>query len=401
MDGDAALDWPLYRSPTLTWLVTEASLLRFADDVFSGFCARLVEEGLPVRRATLHLRTLHPQFYGARMLWRPEQDKLDVFPVNHDLLDDPRFRSNPIRALYDGAEAIRQRLDLPPASDGQEFGIYADLRAEGLTDYVALPLRSTDERRHAVTFATDVPGGFKTEALGRIEDLLPILSMAVEIRLNRRLARNLLNAYVGAHAGEQILAGAITRGAGSTVSAAIWLCDMRSFTALSERWPRDDVITRLNEYFDAMGGPVERHGGEILKFVGDGMLAIFPLESPGACARALQAATEARRAIVALNRDYASREREPLSYGLALHVGDVMYGNIGTASRLDFTVIGPAVNTAARLEGLTKQVPHRVVMSAPFAMRCGCSPDLLVPLGRFPLRGVGEPLEVFGLVEPG
>ena len=204
-------------------------------------------------------------------------------------LDDPRFLHSPVRALYEGADGFRQRLDLPSDDRHGEYAIYADLRAEGFTDYVALPMQFTDGRRHATSWSTDQPGGFSTEDLVLINELLPILATAVEIRSNRRITKNLLNTYVGKHAGERILAGDIRRGSGMTVSAAIWNCDLRGFTRIAEQWPRDDVIGWLNEYFDVMAAPVEKHGGEVLKFVGDGMLAIFPSRSgclqPGAAGR--------------------------------------------------------------------------------------------------------------------
>jgi adenylate cyclase len=264
---------------------------------------------------------------------------------------------------------------------------------------VALPIVTTDGKRHATTWSTKRPGGFTTEDLHRIDDILPVLTMAVEIRINRRLAKNLLNTYVGDRAGERVLAGEIVRGAGTTIRAAVWYCDMRGSTALSERLPTGEMLDVLNEFFDTLGGPITRHGGEILKFIGDGMLAVFPLEEEAACVRALRAAVEARRAMLDLNERRASEGRETLGYGLALHVGELMFGNIGTATRLDFTVIGPAVNTASRLEGLTKVLHRRVLLSAPFAYACGCAPEFLEDLGRHPLRGVGEPLGVFGLVE--
>ncbi len=390
--------WPTFRSAALDWLVRESAALPYVDDLLAQLCRRLLDESLPLARVTLHLRTLHPQFMGARMLWRPGMDTAELSFVGYSFRDDPRFLNSPIRSLYEGAEGIRHRLDFP--SDGHdEFGIYADLRAEGLTDYVALPLVATDGKRHATSWSTDRPGGFTTEHLLRISELMPVLTMAVEIRMNRRIAKNLLNTYVGERAGERVLAGDIVRGSGATIQAAIWNCDLRSFTTISEHWPRDDVISSLNDYFDAMGAPVTKYGGEILKFIGDGMLAIFPLEEEDACVRALRAAIEARKAMIELNDRRTAQGAERLGYGLALHVGDVMYGNIGTTTRLDFTVIGPAVNTASRLEGLTKVLHRRVVLSAPFAYRCGCSPEFLEPLGSYPLRGVGEPLGVFGLAD--
>lgn len=391
--------WPTRLSAALDWLVREATGLPFVETLYAQFCERLRAEGLPIDRATLHLRTLHPQFWGARMLWRPGMMEADVATVPPSMVEDPRFLNSPIKALYDGADGIRQRLDLPDAVHGHDYGIYDELRAEGITDYVALPMQFTDGKRHAATWATTQPGGFTTEDLVEINDVLPVLAMAVEIRANRRMTKNLLNTYVGRHAGERILSGDIRRGSGATVRAAIWNCDLRGFTRISEQWPRDDVILWLNEYFDVMADPVERHGGEILKFVGDGMLAIFRLESAEACHRALFAAVEARRGMRELNRRRVERGSFELGFGVALHVGDVMYGNIGTATRLDFTVIGPAVNVAARLQTLAKELRRQVVLSAPFAMMCGCGAEFLRSLGRYPVRGLEEPLELFGLAE--
>jgi adenylate cyclase len=178
------------------------------------------------------------------------------------------------------------------------------------------------------------------------------------------------------------------------VRAAIMICDLRDFTAISDNWPRDDVIELLNGYFDAISEPVVRHGGEILKFMGDGLLAIFPLSEPKACANLLHALTEAREAMAALNETHRSSGRAPLNYGVGVHVGDVMYGNIGSRSRLDFTVIGPAVNMASRLEALTKQVGHKVLLSRAFADFVKGEFDL-ERVGEYPVRGFSEPIELF------
>jgi adenylate cyclase len=391
--------WPTRLSAALDWLVRDTVGQPFLDNLFGELCQRLVQEGVPLTRATLHLRTLHPQFQGARVLWRPDLPEPELGLLEHGIFDDPRFVNSPVRALYEGADGFRQRLDLPPDARNEEYGIYADLRAQGYTDYVALPMQFTDGKRHATSWSTSQPGGFSTADLIEINEVLPILALAVEIRANRRITKNLLNTYVGQHAGERILSGDIRRGSGATVAAAIWNCDLRGFTRISEQWPRDDVIQWLNEYFDVMAAPVERHGGEVLKFVGDGMLAIFRLDSPEACNQALQAAIEARRGMRELNARRIERGSFELGFGLALHVGDVMYGNIGTATRLDFTVIGPAVNVTSRLQTLTKELRRQVLLSAPFAFKCGCSAEFLTTLGRFPLRGVDEPIEVFGLSE--
>jgi adenylate cyclase len=190
------------------------------------------------------------------------------------------------------------------------------------------------------------------------------------------------------------LAGATGRAPATTVRAAIMICDLRDFTKISDNWPRDDVIDLLNDYFDAMSDPIARHGGEILKFIGDGLLAIFPLSQPNACANLLRAVTEARQAMAALNQRNNGTGRAPLNYGIGVHVGDVMYGNIGSSSRLDFTVIGPAVNMASRMEALTKQIGKPVLLSRDFAELVDKEFEL-ERVGKHAVRGFSEPIELF------
>jgi adenylate cyclase len=268
------------------------------------------------------------------------------------------------------------------------------MRAQGLTDYIAWPLYHTLGKRHFLTFATNRPGGFDDEHIADLLKLLPALALVSEIRVKNRLARTLLETYVGTHAGELILAGATRRGSGTTVHAAIMICDLRDFTRISDNWPRDDVIDLLNDYFDAISEPVMRRGGEILKFMGDGLLAIFPLSEPSACANLLHAVTEARQAMAALNEKSSGSGRAPLNFGIGLHVGDVMYGNIGSRTRLDFTVIGPAVNMASRLETLTKQMGKPVLLSRAFADFVERDFEL-EHVGEHSVRGFSDPIELF------
>jgi adenylate cyclase len=206
---------------------------------------------------------------------------------------------------------VRENLERDP-SLGRKHAVYDEMRAKGLTDYVAWPLYHTLGKRHMVTFATDRPGGFGDAHVASLLKLLPVLALVSEIRMKNRLARTLLETYVGSHAGELILAGATRRGSGTTVRAAIMICDLRDFTRISDNWPRDDVIHLLNDYFDAVSEPIARHGGEILKFMGDGLLAIFPLSQPSACANLLHAVAEARQAMVALNEKNSETGRAPL-----------------------------------------------------------------------------------------
>jgi len=245
-----------------------------------------------------------------------------------------------------------------------------------------------------VTFATDRPGGFDDAHVAGLLKLLPVLALVSEIRVKNRLARTLLETYVGSHAGELILAGATRRGTGTTVRAAIMICDLRDFTRISDNWPRDDVIDLLNGYFDAMSEPIARHGGEILKFIGDGLLAIFPLSQPSACANLLHAVTEARQAMRELNDRNSETGRAPLNYGIGVHVGDVMCGKIASPTRLDFTVIGPGVNMASRLEAMTKQLGKTVLLSSAFADLIGNEFEL-ERVGEHAVRGFNDPIELF------
>ena len=375
------------------WLISDTRDERFVDNIFAELCVRLQRAGIPVKRASLHLLIHHPQWLGARIKWADGMHEADLARVDYDVRGRSEYIGSPASELYSGAAEVRENLERNP-SLGRKHAVYDEMRAQGLTDYVAWPLYHTLGKRHMVTFATDRVGGFDDGHIAALLKLLPVLALVSEIRMKNRLARTLLETYVGSHAGELILAGATRRGSGTTVRAAIMICDLRDFTAISDNWPRDHVINLLNDYFDAISEPIVRHGGEILKFMGDGLLAIFPISEPSACANLLRAVTEARQAMVALNEKNGESGRAPLNYGVGVHVGDVMYGNIGSRSRLDFTVIGPAVNMASRLEALTKQLGRKVLLSRAFA-DCVKSDFDLERVGEYPVRGFSDPIELF------
>jgi adenylate cyclase len=384
--------WPRRPGPVLDWLVGDGRQLPDARALLEQLCVRLLDAGLPLARASFHIRTLHPQLYGVGLYWRRGADQIEAFPAEHGILQTAMFQNSPLRLLFDGARTVRQRLDL----DGVEFAfpLFHELREQGLTDYVALPITFSDGKLHGTTWSTDHPGGFEPGYLAQLEDLLPVVGLLLEIHLNRRIAINLLDTYVGHDAGERILQGQITRGSAETVQAAIWYCDLRGFTALSERLGRDALLACLNDYFDCMALPIKHHQGEILKFIGDAILAIFRLHDEPACGRALGAAIDARGAMLDLNRRRRTDGLEALDFGLALHAGEVMYGNIGTADRLDFTVIGPAVNLTTRIERLCRTLGLNLLMSETFAAMC---PRPLRSLGRHRLAGVQRPVEIFTL----
>lgn len=384
---------PTQADSVVDWLTNGTRDERFVDNIFAQMCIRLQQAGIPLKRSTLHILIHHPQWLGARMMWSDGMREAEIAMVDYDVRERSEYIGSSANEILDGAAEVRERLE-QDSSLGRKHALYDEMRARGLTDYVAWPLYHTLGKRHIVTFATDRSGGFDDANIAGLKKLLPVLALVSEIRVKNRLARTLLETYVGTHAGELILAGATRRGTGTTVRAAIMICDLRDFTKISDNWPRDDVIDLLNDYFDAMSEPIARHGGEILKFIGDGLLAIFPLHEPNACANLLHAVTEARQAMVALNERNNGTGRAPLNYGIGVHVGDVMYGNIGSTSRLDFTVIGPAVNMASRLEALTKQLGRTVLLSRDFA-------ELVEPkfelehVGKHEVRGFSDPIELF------
>jgi adenylate cyclase len=377
----------------IRWLINETREERFMENIFAALCNRLQTAGLPLKRASLHLQIQHPQWLGGRITWSDGMQVAEIVRVDHEVRERAEYIGSPAQEIHDGASVVRENLECDPAR-GRRHAIFDELRSMGLTDYVAWPIYHTLGKRHFATFATDRSGGFTDAHLADLSSLLPVLALVSEIRVKNRLTRTLLDTYVGSHAGELILAGATRRGSGVTVRAAIMICDLRDFTRISDIWPRDDVIDLLNGYFDAVSEPLSRRGGEILKFMGDGLLAIFPLSEPKACANLLHAVAEAHQAMTALNESNRELGRVPLNYGVGIHVGDVMYGNIGSHSRLDFTVIGPAVNLASRLEALTKQLGRSVVMSRDFADQVKGEFNLEA-VGKHSVRGFSDPIELF------
>ncbi|MDE1996268.1 MAG: adenylate/guanylate cyclase domain-containing protein, partial [Rhizobiaceae bacterium] len=247
--------WPAKRRKILDWLMYDTRQQRFIDNILVEMCEKLREAGVPVARATMHFRTLHPQWLGARILWRTGMTEANIATFSYGVENTPQFLASPINEIFNGAKEVRQLL-VGTENTRPKYQLYDDMQAEGITDYIAWPIYHTLGKRHIFTFAADAPGGFSDEHVIFLKDLLPALTLISEIRLKNVLARTLLRTYVGPHASEQILAGATTRGSGTTVGAAILICDLRDFTTISDMWPRDDVIELLNGYFDAMSEPI-------------------------------------------------------------------------------------------------------------------------------------------------
>jgi adenylate cyclase len=381
-------------SGIITWLIDGVPGARTPEDVVARLCREIVDAGLPLASGEAFVRTLHPHVVGRSFHWTPGQP-VEVLENSYAYLNSAAFQDGPVAAVVRDGRPVRRRLD-DPRSRG-EFAALDRLAEQGFTDYYAGPLRFLGGDVHALTLATRAAGGFSDEQIAAVERILAPLSRITEIFALTRTAANLLDTYVGHNAGSRILAGQILRGDTETLRAVLWFSDLRGFTSMSASLLPGELIRVLNDLFDCQVPAIERHGGEVLKFMGDGLLAILPVEGTNrtprdTCDAALAAADEAFAALARLNARRGGRGSAPIEFGLALHVGEVAYGNIGGSGRLDFTCIGPAVNLAARLESLTGRLHRTVVASVEFA-RLTTRP--LESLGLFELRGVPEPTEVF------
>jgi len=367
---------------------------------FDGFNAALQRAGIPVERAMFSLMVIHPQTAAAGFEWHKDRPTTEVLR-ERSIKNREAYLLSPIKAIHDGADLIRARLTGAGAS--REFQIFAEFRADGFTDYAAFAVAFGNGARNVLTLTTRRRGGFTAAHIALVQAVLPLVAMVFEIHWGRRIAEAVLDTYVGRLASKRILAGSIDRGAGERIDAVIWFADLRGFTALSDLRPVGDVIAALNQFFDALGGAIESHGGQILKFMGDGLLAIFPVEDAAfrhyACRQALEAAIDAHAAVAKLNVERAAAGQPLLRFNIALHVGVVTYGNIGSSTRLDFTCIGPAVNLTVRIESLAAKLGAPVVMSAAFAKVVREGRAAVVSLGKHSVKGLMAPPEVYTLAE--
>ena len=384
----------VYSDPLARWFVTEAYRIADTAELITAAGEQLVAAGIPLYRLAYFQLTLHPEFFGKGYLWRRGRG-VEVSEVPHGIRQDADYLDNPLPLVFEQRRTIRVNI----SEVAPQAPVLKQLKAEGATDYVALPLLFTTGHVDALSVVSDQPDGFSATDLDRMFQLQFAFTRIVETHSLRDTAVNLLDAYVGHAAGRRILAGEVKRGDGRTIEAVIWYCDLRGFTRTSDTMTRDTVIALLNDYFSAMGEAVTEAGGEILKFMGDGMLAMFPVASPAERAetatRAVWAAAAAAEAIGVLNVGRAAASEPDVRFGLALHIGEVMFGNIGASKRLDFTVIGPAVNYTARLERLCSQLGRRIILSA--AIAALMPENTLALLGRYMLKDIDEPQQVYGL----
>jgi adenylate cyclase len=383
------------------WLMQQALHEPSIEEVVRGTALRVDAAGIPLLRLHISFNLLHPLYQAMGLTWqRGDELKVDHFPYRDPSTNAPWQSSPFVPMIRQGLGALRRRLVGPEAQ--LDFPILKDLAAEGATDYFAFAVAFGDAAAgRGVTnglvgsWVTDRPGGFTDSDIRALIRVQRRLAVACRMNIRGALADNVVKTYLGRDAGRRVLSGQIKRGDGETLRAVIWYSDLRDSTEMSAALDRSQYIEVLNEYFACTAGIVQEAGGEILNFIGDAVLAIFPVANgqpaEAACRRALDAARAARAKLAEINRARAARGRRPLAYGLALHLGDVMFGNIGTPDRLAFSVIGPTVNEVARLESLTKSLKRGLVASAAFAAAC---PVKWESLGKHEIRGVALPIEV-------
>jgi len=387
------------------WLLGAAVAENDLLALFESLAWRAAAAGLPLDRASLHVGTLHPELYGFSWVWNRSDGLCDETRVPQASLETDSYKRNPLYRVIEHGETVRCDTRDPAAAE--RFPLMAELAAGGIADYLALPIGGGETYHNAVTVATQRPGGFTDAEVEAIARLLRVFALHVERHIVLRIVGNVLDTYLGAAAGGRVLAGTIARGSGEAIRAVVCISDLRGFTDLTDRLAGADVTALLNAYFERLAGAVLDHGGEVLKFIGDGLLAVFPLAAVGGSApaeperdaaeRALAAAEQALDAIAALNQEPPAALRkiagwQPLRTGIALHEGEVFFGNVGAAERLDFTVIGRAVNEASRVEALCKTLGRAVLITEPVARRLDRPLD---DLGRHPLRGLARPIALF------
>jgi adenylate cyclase len=383
------------------WIAEAGLAGRSEAALVTGVCERMVAAGLPLARATVLVDTLHPVYEGRALFWRRggEVRVTDYGPSDTGPAAESWQRS-PFYHLFHSSDAVLRRRCT--SEGGAEFPLIGELAAEGMTDYIAFVSRIAAEgvigNMDCVysSWVADAPGGFGEADVAAIERLVPQLALAVKSASLARIAGTLVETYLGRDAGRRVLSGSIARGVADRIDAVLWFSDLRSYTHISDRSPPEQIIPLLNDYAEAVVSAVHGAGGDVLKLMGDGTLAIFTDGGRGEAGRAALAAAEAaRRAVAALNERRREAALPTTELYLGLHVGEVFYGNVGSQSRLDFTVVGPAVNEVSRIAAMCRSVDQPVLLSSAFADSIGAADGRFVSVGRFALRGVGRPQHLY------
>ena len=385
-------------NPVINWLLDEGWQISDRQEFTKALALCYQQAGVSVARIRLTIRLLHPQVMGFGYTWNANTDDVGYFEATHEMIESEIYLNSPFAAIFeDGASAIRRKIHDPNVP--LDYPILKDLKEEGLTDYVALPLIFSDGRKSAITFASLAPNGFTTDELTIIYDSLACLSRIVENQALRHTASVLLETYLGKETGGQVLSGKVKRGDGQKIRSIIWFSDLRQSTFLAESLNDEDFLELLNAYFDCTAGAVIDNGGEVLRYIGDSVLAIFPMGETDQCHLTHKAALNAEKAVrdalirvQALNENQRDTNKPEIKTGVGLHVGEVMYGNIGTETRLEFSVIGSSANEAARMENMTKELDVPLIVSDEFSQLHGGD---WKSLGNHALKGLANKRKLF------
>lgn len=394
-------DW---KQETSDWLVEETLRGTRADRVMKHFCEALAANGVPLVRGHIAAGQLHPLFRSFSVSWNRDSGIIrDRFSYEGSTTE--AWEQSPLKAILSSdLEEIRARLHLGEGVN--RYPVLKDFKERGYTDYLCLRTAFSSPIEEALarmdgciaSFASDAEGGFSDNCIDTIKRLFPRLAVAIKTIVREGTAQNLASTYLGSQAGERVLRGRIRRGDMEQIPAAVWYSDMRDSTPLADTLPPQVFLNRLNRYFEATAGSILDHGGEVLRFIGDAVLAIFPINGPGGAERAGRMAVSSARAAVArmaeMNETPPEDDPTPIAFGLGLHMGDIMYGNIGVPERLEFSVCGPTANEVARLEGLTKTLDRTVLASDAFV---AITQAKWTAMGSHKLRGVSEPQPVYAL----
>lgn len=361
-----------------------------AERLLTQLCERLVVAGIPVGRAAVFVWTLHPLYMGLRLLWDGENVQVDE--AEHGVEESDLYRLSPVLRIREGERMMRRRLAADQAV--LDYEVLAELREDGFTDYLLLELVFSDGQRHGVSLATKHCEGFTDQQIEEVKRLLQVFAMSLECHVNRQFSQTLLTTYLGEKSGARVLDGTIRRGDVESIDAVIWYSDLRDSTRLSIQLNSDEFLQILNDYFESTAGAVLDAGGEILRFIGDASLAVFAIEPSDdgprrACLAAIAAANAALERAATVNQARRDANHRQFDFGIGLHRGQVLYGNIGTPGRLEFSVIGPAANEAARIEALCKSTGAQLLATSAVVEYAN---EVWENLGEYDIRGLDTPL---------
>lgn len=374
------------------WLIETAVGDKTVAELHPQLCEKLVALGLPLWRSSLGLELLNPEIEGSQFRWVAYEVKTLTMPRGYD---PEEYYNSPAKVVDDTRKPYRRKLEAAIT----DMPLLEELRLSGATDYYITPLPFIDQQRTAhISFATQRPGGFSDQEIADLTGASLLFSPYAERRVLRKTAMDLLTTYVGRRSAAKVYEGVLDRGKAEIITATILIADLRGFTRYSDTHQIENVLSTLNDFFDALVAAIEPNGGEVLKFIGDALLAIFPAADKQSlpCAPAIAAALDTRRRIAELNVERGKAGRSLLKFGLALNVGEIAYGNIGSKTRLDFTAIGPAINHTSRLLEVAKKHNRDIVMSESFVRAAG---QEFPSLGFHKLRDVAGQQQVYSLAE--